>query len=81
MYEILDGHYTYILYARIHYDINPGIMVTAVTTCRIQRFKIAFAMGPYMVMKSRFENYDGKSSLSGKGTLSCKDLDDYVDMI
>lgn len=72
-------------YARIHYDINPGIVVTAShNPAEFNGFKIAFGHGTIygneiQDLKIMMEKADFSS---GKGTLSCKDpVDDYVDMI
>lgn len=72
-------------FARIHYDINPGIMVTAShNPPEFNGFKVAY--GPATLygddiqqLRVMMENDD---FVSGNGSLSCKEpSEDYINMI
>ena len=72
-------------YARIHHDINPGIMVTAShNPAQFNGFKVAFGPGTIygdeiQSLRSMMEKGDFSS---GNGTLSFKDpVEDYMNMI
>lgn len=72
-------------YARIHHDINPGIMVTAShNPAQFNGFKVAFGPGTIygdeiQSLRSMMEKGDFSS---GNGTLSFKDpVENYMNMI
>ncbi|MDD4569482.1 MAG: phosphomannomutase/phosphoglucomutase [Tepidanaerobacteraceae bacterium] len=72
-------------YARVHYDINPGIMVTAShNPAQFNGFKVAF--GPGTIYGDEIQNLRSMMEKgdfsSGKGSCSYKNpVDDYMDMI
>lgn len=72
-------------YARIHFNINPGIMVTAShNPAQFNGFKVAF--GPGTIYGDEIQNLrimmEKGDFLSGQGSLTYKDpSEDYIDMI
>lgn len=72
-------------YARVHYDINPGIMVTAShNPAQFNGFKVAF--GPDTIYGNEIQNLRSMMERgdfsSGRGTVFHKDpVDDYINMI
>lgn len=72
-------------YARIHFNINPGIMVTAShNPAQFNGFKVAF--GPGTIYGDEIQNLrimmEKGDFLSGQGSIAYKDpAEDYIDMI
>ncbi|WP_296969270.1 phosphomannomutase/phosphoglucomutase [Tepidanaerobacter sp. EBM-38] len=72
-------------YARIHFNINPGIMVTAShNPAQFNGFKVAF--GPGTIYGDEIQNLrimmEKGDFLSGQGSITYKDpVKDYIDMI
>ncbi|WP_213975271.1 phosphomannomutase/phosphoglucomutase [Tepidanaerobacter acetatoxydans] len=72
-------------YARIHFNINPGIMVTAShNPAQFNGFKVAF--GPGTIYGDEIQNLrimmEKGDFMSGQGSLTYKDpAEDYIDMI
>ena len=72
-------------YARVHYDINPGIMVTAShNPAQFNGFKVA--LGPGTIYGDEIQNLRSMMEkgdfLSGKGAIFYKDpVEDYMNMI
>ena len=72
-------------FARIHYDINPGIMVTAShNPAQFNGFKVAF--GPGTMYGDEIQNLrrmmEGGDFSSGNGKVTIKSpVDDYINMV
>ncbi len=72
-------------YARIHFNINPGIMVTAShNPAQFNGFKVAF--GPGTIYGDEIQNLrimmEKGDFMSGQGSITYKDpAKDYIDMI